>query len=129
MIYHGSGSLRYSRHVRGGHLAGMGLMLCAALAVPVARPGPARVLEAATASVSLSGIDLSTAQGLSAARERITAAANRLCGAFEDVRKADHAQLRAECVQESVTRALAQLRAAAAASRQASHGTGQPAIP
>lgn len=85
------------------------VLLATLVAQAASATAPTVSLETISARVSLAGLDLATPAGIAAARERIASAADRLCRVFEDPRKADHAQTRAECYRQSVAEGLHQL--------------------
>ena len=74
-------------------------MTAVAVADPpvAASPGETRV-----AKVSLADLDLSTAQGVRAARERVTAAAQRLCWQLGDDARASNRATVSACVRDTV---------------------------
>ena len=87
------------------------LVLVAAFVAQAACAAPHPPLETLSAKVFLADLDLNTPAGVAAARERIASTANRLCSKLDDSRKADHAEAREECFQQSLAASLEQLRA------------------
>jgi UrcA family protein len=72
-----------------------------ALAGPEGHPSVAR-----SAKVSIAGVDLSTPQGTSAARERIRQTARKLCAQVADELDLSHHANYVACVEESVAKAM-----------------------
>lgn len=65
--------------------------------------------ESVSASVPLGGLDLTNPAHLNIARERIAAAAKRLCMTFYDARRADNHEMFVDCYSKSVADALERL--------------------
>jgi UrcA family protein len=65
--------------------------------------------ETNSMTVSLSGLDLTTPQGLREARERLTKTAQHLCRRWADSRKVDDSASYALCTEETIAKALSQL--------------------
>src|SRR5271167_2054270 len=72
------------------------------------QPAPA-AQETRSAKVSLAGLDLSTPEGMSAARERLRGGAVRLCSQVADELDLSHHANFLKCVDSAVTSALQQL--------------------
>jgi UrcA family protein len=99
-----------SRRLLGAVLVPALLSLCPMQirAAPPAQPVP----ETASASVSLAGLNLSTPSGVLEARDRLVAAAQRLCLKFMDERKVSALETYADCVHDALTGASQRLEAA-----------------
>jgi UrcA family protein len=82
-----------------------GLPLAASASPPNSRHAP----ETNSMTVSLSGLDLTTPQGLREARERLAKAAQHLCRRWSDSRKVDDSASYALCTEETIAKALSQL--------------------
>jgi UrcA family protein len=67
------------------------------------------VLETRAVKVSLADLDLSTPEGLGAARDRLHQTARRLCSQLEDMRSIAHQPTFVKCVDESLADALRQI--------------------
>ena len=61
--------------------------------------------ETATASVALTGLDLTTPDGARAAHSRLAAAAARLCRRLEDTRRISHAETARDCYRDTLAEA------------------------
>jgi UrcA family protein len=64
-----------------------------------------------TASISLTGLDLSTAAGAEAARERVHQAARKMCDQMRDDLDLSHRETYLECVDKTVARVKPNLEA------------------
>jgi UrcA family protein len=90
------------------------LALCAlASAGAVADPQTGAPPATRAAKVSLAGLDLSTAAGARAARERLHQAARRLCTQVADSLDLSHQANFVKCVDETLAKALRQIAAPA----------------
>jgi UrcA family protein len=69
----------------------------------------AGVPETANATVTLAGLDLTTAEGLRQADERLARAARRLCRRFYESNHSDNSQTQADCYHEAYAGARAHL--------------------
>ena len=81
----------------------------------MAGPHQASAPETTSTTVSLADFNLTTSAGLSAARERLSAAAKRLCRKFSDSRKVDDYATQVDCYRETLANALQLLNAKLAA--------------
>jgi UrcA family protein len=94
------------------------LALCAlASAGAVAGPQTGAPPDARSAKVSLADLDLSTAAGARAARERLHQAARRLCTQVADSHDLSHQANFVKCVDATLAKALEQVAAPALAYR------------
>jgi len=85
------------------------LVLCAlASAGAVAGPQTGASPPTRSAKVSLAGLDLSTAAGTRAARERLHQAARRLCAQVADSLDLSHQANFVKCVDETLAKAVGQ---------------------
>jgi|SRR5277367_3661011 len=91
-----------------GHGRLIMMVLWAILIAAVGKPSAPQAADH-SAVVSLKGLDLSTDQGMQAARDRITATARRLCDRLIDPWSVSHYPDYVGCVEESTTAALSQL--------------------
>ena len=87
------------------------LLLSAALLAATPMFAPAgelvpRETDAATGTVALAALDLSTSAGLAEAHERLAIMAKRLCRKFRDDRKVDDWQTYVDCVHDTLAIAL-----------------------
>jgi UrcA family protein len=107
-----------ARHCRSSHFVrctlftvalSTALPLAASAAPPTSRHAP----ETDSTTISLSGLDLTTPQGLRTARARLAKAAQRLCSQWTDGRKVDDSASYTLCTQETLANALRQLPTAA----------------
>jgi UrcA family protein len=100
-----------------------GLMALVAIAPVrvVADTPPAPALETRAVKVSLADLDLSTPEGLGAARDRLHQTARRLCSQLEDMRSIAHQPAFIKCVDESLADALRQITAPLLVSVPGSH--------
>jgi UrcA family protein len=90
------------------------LALCAlASAGAVADPQSGASPATRSAKVSLAGLDLSTAAGARAARERLHQTARRLCAQVADSLDLSHQANFLKCVDETLAKALGQVAAPA----------------
>ena len=87
-----------------------GLLAVLACAAPAAGAGPYAdpAMDRGTARVTLADLDLSTAQGVAAARQRLTRMAQHLCWTLRDTRRFDDQAAYAECTEVAVADALRQ---------------------
>jgi len=74
---------------------------------------PSQSNGAISEKVSFAGLDLSTPEGMSAARGRVRAAAHRLCFKLADMQDLSHHANYLDCVDEAVTGAMLQISGAA----------------
>lgn len=83
------------------------LALCAlAPAGAFADPPKAPAVETRAATVSLSGLDLSTPEGVRAAHERLRIVAQRLCAEVGNNRTISFRETYSACVRETLARAV-----------------------
>jgi UrcA family protein len=85
------------------------LALCVFASAAVAGPQTDTEPVTRSAKVSLVGLDVSTPEGASAARERLHQAARRLCSQVADHLDLSHQHNFVACVDESLTKALRQI--------------------
>jgi UrcA family protein len=85
------------------------LSVCILLINPLTTVSADTSAHSVSARVSLSGLDLTKPGQLETARERLKAAANRLCMNFYDARKADNHQMFVDCYREALADALERL--------------------
>ena len=111
-----AGSGRLAALFRGTILVLSAMVPAAALADVAATSTP----ETLVAQVSLRDLDLSTAEGMRAARARLLERAKRLCAQLADSRDVGRQWHFHACVQEAVVGALRQTSAPAVASMQGS---------
>ena len=98
-----------------------------AAAPPVAAQKTPDLPATRAATVRLGDLDLSTAEGVRTARERITQAARHLCTQVSDLHDWSRQSNYVECVNESTSAALRQLPSPALAAAQAARqGGGTP---
>jgi UrcA family protein len=76
--------------------------------VPAAPPTPVKH-ETVTGTVTLAGLDLSTPEGSTEARKRLKEMSKHLCRAFQDDRKVSNRETYADCVHDTLARALERL--------------------
>jgi UrcA family protein len=83
-------------------------ILCSAalLTIGLVGAGAALAVQAATIKVSLSGLDLTTSEGMSAARERVHQVARTACREVSDDMDLSHRENYLKCVDEAMARAL-----------------------
>jgi len=92
----------------------MTLLAIAPIAVAAGtQPAPAPEIRAAR--VSVADLDLSTPQGMRAARDRVQKMARHLCTQLEDLRDLSHHSNFVACVDDTLASALRQVNALAAA--------------
>ena len=87
-------------------------LLAAAVLVPaVTQAGPTgrKEPEIRTFAVSVADLDLSTESGARIAKERISAAAWKLCSRLENSRQVDHRETTNDCYRDAVAAASARL--------------------
>jgi len=101
--------------------AGLMALLVIAPVALMANTPPAPALETRAARVSLADLDLSTPEGVRAARDRLHETARRLCSQLEDMRSVAHQPTFVKCVDESLEDALRQITGPLLASVPASH--------
>jgi UrcA family protein len=86
--------------------------------------------ETASATVSFAGLDLTTPVGISAARERLVAAAQHLCHRLSDSLRASNSATSAACYRETLADATQRfdtmLRATSATGTELSRNTQSP---
>jgi UrcA family protein len=70
---------------------------------------PQGVAESASAKTSLAGLDLSTPEGMAAAKERVHQAARKVCSRIQHSTDLDHQANFIECVDATMASALLQL--------------------
>jgi UrcA family protein len=75
----------------------------------LAQPPSHTAREGASTKVSFTDLDLTSSGGQLAAKERLSAAANRLCQKFSDSRKVDSRASAEDCYRETIGAALRQL--------------------
>jgi len=92
------------------------------------QPAPA-AQETRSAKVSLAGLDLSTPEGMSAARERLRGGAVRLCSQVADELNLSHHANFLKCVDSAVTSALQQLTGPKLADHAAQAPAPKPTAP
>jgi UrcA family protein len=78
-------------------------MTALAMAAPPATPSSA---DARATRVSLADLDLATAQGVRIARQRVTAAAQRLCWQLGDANRASNTATVSACVRDTIAEAM-----------------------
>jgi UrcA family protein len=112
---------RSSRHSTVNRMALSSLYLCSLLAIlpvtVIAGTGASKVAETASVKISFAGLDLATPVGLSAAQERVAAAALRACEKFSDSRKVDDRETVSLCYQTTLANAMRHLNLLLAATR------------
>jgi UrcA family protein len=86
------------------------LPLCALLLVApatvIAAPHHTRAADTVSAKVWLGDLDLNTQAGINAARERLAAAAKRLCRTFSDTTQISDQITTADCYKETLADAI-----------------------
>jgi UrcA family protein len=100
---------RRSRHIICRAIATVALSATLPLAASASPPAPRQAPETSSTTISLSGLDLTTSQGLREARARLANAAKHLCRQWADSRKVDDSASYAMCTQEALAYALKQL--------------------
>ena len=98
----------------------LGVILLTAL---LGKQLPANAAEQASAKVSIADLDLSTDQGMQAARDRLHATAQRLCEKVVDPSSLSIHSDYAHCVDETTTAAVAQLTGALLAANAKSNAS------
>jgi UrcA family protein len=90
-------------------------ILCSAalLTIGLVGAGAALAVQAAAIKVSLSGLDLTTSEGMSAARERVHQVARAACREVADDMDLSHRDNYLKCVDEAMARALPRIEAIA----------------
>jgi UrcA family protein len=109
----------------GAHVSACGalaLMSCCSLFVGAGSPASAAAARSTT--VSVADLNLSTATGLQAARDRIHETARRLCEKVIDPWALWHQPDYIQCVNKATSDAVAQLRGPVRAANAASHAHG-----
>jgi UrcA family protein len=108
-----------------GKLASMALCSLMMIAM-IGKQLPAHAAERSSATVSLADLDLNTEKGMQAARERLLKTARKLCFRVMDLGSLSHHTDYLQCVDVTMTAALAQLTgpslAANAKPQSSSHG-------
>ena len=89
-------------------------------AISFGGPSAHRTAETAASTVTLSDLDLTSATGVSSARDRISAIAWRLCKRFENSALVDHRETTLECYREAVSAALERVTLSARVARVSS---------
>jgi len=103
----------------------MVLQSIAAADPPTQQPAAAAV-EKRTAAVSLADLDLSTPQGVQAARERLHQAARQLCSQLEDSHDLGHQPHFVACVDAATAAAWQRLQGPAVAAVDGIRAAGHP---
>ena len=106
--------LRFGPQIAVRAAALMGLLAIAPVAV-TAGTQPAPAPETRVAKVSVVDLDLSTPEGMRAARDRLHAMALRLCTQLEDLRDLSHQSNFVACVDDTLAGALRQINTSALA--------------
>lgn len=88
----------------------VGFLNTAACATAVPASGRHPAPEQLSASVSVSGLDLTTPEGARIAHERVRKEALRLCRKFSDSRKISDRETVADCMRQATDAALERLR-------------------
>ena len=102
----------------------------ATLPLPAAAspPGSRRDPETTTKIISLSGLDLATAQGQREARSRLARAAEQLCRKLRDDRRVDAWAAYSDCTRDALASALKQLIPPTYAQPRLAHRTSHGSI-
>jgi UrcA family protein len=91
------------------HAWTLATIACLAPLAIQAAPATNRTPERVSARVTLADLDLSTTEGMQAARARLKVAAQRLCYKVVDSRRASATTLHQECSSEALAEALRRL--------------------
>ncbi len=98
-----------SRYESGCSKLAMAVLGVVLLTAALAKQLPANAADKASATVSVVDLDLSTDQGMQAARDRLSATARKLCEKVVDPSSLSIHSDYVHCVDESTTAAVAQL--------------------
>jgi UrcA family protein len=106
-----SHSLDKSRRVSAPLGAALAAVFALAPGMLMAAPPSGTSTEVVSAKVSLTDLDLTTTRGQRAAKDRLSAAAHRLCHKFSDGLKAADRATMEDCYRETLETSLQQLSA------------------